>query len=60
MKTTVYVKEVAFRTNGSATAEEFEKANKTISEAIRLAAMSTTYRTPNEVFYEGRSDSDAI
>ena len=40
--------------------QEQATANKTISEALRLAAMSTTYRTPNEVFYEGRSDSDSI
>lgn len=32
MKTTVNVNEVAYRTSGPATAEEFEKANKTISE----------------------------
>ena len=32
VKTTVNVNEVAYRTSGPATAEEFEKANKTISE----------------------------
>ena len=32
MKTTVNVNEVAYRTSGPVTTEEFERANKTISE----------------------------